>query len=245
MPRHGKRALCGLAFFLALGLAGCASKTEPEIPERKPIDKQKLSKIYTEMGAAYLAEGQPHIAIKELQKAIDLDPGNAGAHGSIAVLYEKLEMEDKARQHYLLAIRLQPDDPRIVNNYGRFLCEHGEPRKGLKLLTRAANDRLYVNRWVPMINAGECALKTGNLEQAEKWLRQALELNPDSPHALATMARLKAKQGEYFSARAFLQRYESQVKTLPPLMLRLGVEIETALGDEEAARSYRLKLGED
>ncbi len=231
---------CSLVFFLS----ACAS-SGPELPEQKPIDKHKLSQIYTQMGAAYLSEGQPLIAVKELKKAIKLDPDNAEAHGSIAVLYEQLEMFDKAQKHYLKALDLSPDDPRIVNNYGRFLCERGEKEEGLELLTRAANDRLYANRWIPMANAGECALAAGELEEAEKWLRQALELNPDSPNALAAMARVKAQQGQFLSARAFLQRYESKVKEPDQEMLRLGYQIETALGDSQAAESYRKRLNED
>ncbi len=242
---QGKRRILFLSLCLVLVFGGCASTPEPDIPEEKPIDTHKLSRIYSQMGAAYLAEGHPRIAIKELKKALELDPDNAEAHGTIAVLYEELKMFDKARKHYVSALKLQPDDPRMVNNFGRFLCEQGEHGKGLKLLARAADDRLYGNRWIPMVNAGECALAVGDLVQAETWLRQALDLNPNSPNALAAMARLKARQGKYLSARAFLQRYEAQVKEPDQSLLQLGVEIETALGDSDAVNAYRMKLRDE
>lgn len=231
-------------FFVALAcllLTACAS-SGPEPVEQKPIDKKNLSRIYTEKGAAYLEEGQPYIALKDLNKAIELDPGNAEAHGTLGVVYERLEVFDKARAHYRKAVELAPDNPGLGNNFGRFLCTRGEYEEGLKWLVKGANDKLYVKRWIPMVNAGECALEAGDLETAEKWLRQSLKLKPNSPHALAAMVRLKMKQKNYLSARGFLQRYEALVKKPEEEMLRLGYEIETQLGDPQAAKSYQQRL---
>lgn len=239
--RLEKRLTQFFAVIVCLLLAACAS-SGPEPAEQKPIDKKNLSRIYTEKGAAYLEQGQPYIALKDLNKAIELDPGNAEAHGTLAVVYERLEVYDKARAQYRKAVSLDPDNPGLGNNFGRFLCARGEYEKGLNWLVRGANDKLYINRWIPMVNAGECALAAGDLEAAEKWLRQSLKLNPNSPHALAAMVRLKMQQKNYLSARAFLQRYEALVDKPEAAMLRLGYEIETQLGDQQAAKSYQKRL---
>lgn len=203
--------------------------------------RQKLSKTYAEKGAAYLAEGNKEIAAQDLKKSLELDPNNAAAHGTIALLYEHLGMLDLAAEHYAQAAKLKPDDPGIVGNYGRFLCHHGRYLEGLKFLNRAASDKLYPKRWIPLTNAGECALASGHLKRAERYLREALDLNPDNALALETMVRLMLAQQEYLKARAFLQRFEA-VSEPTPETLELGVKIESALGDPQAAESYRRRL---
>lgn len=203
--------------------------------------RQKLSQIYAEKGAAYLAEGNTEVAASDLRKSLAIDPNNATAHGTIALLYEQLGMLDQAAEHYRRAAALKPNDPSIINNYGRFLCHQGRRQEGLRLLRQAAEDKLYPRRWIPLTNAGECAREAGRLEEAERYLREALKLNPENALALETMVKLMLAQQEYLKARAFLQRYEA-VASPTTETLKLGYQIESALGDPQAAEAYRKRL---
>lgn len=225
------------AVWMVLLLSACAGGRF----EGTPSSRQKLSQTYAEKGVAYLAEGNPEIAAQDLRKSLALDPNNAAAHGTIALLYEQLGMLDQAAEHYRRAAALKPDDPRIVNNYGRFLCYQGRHQEGLELLQQAAADKLYPKRWIPLTNAGECARQAGRLEEAERYLREALKLNPDNATALEAMVKLMLAKQEYLKARAFLQRYEAFAEPTAET-LELGYQIESALGDPQAAEAYRKRL---
>ncbi len=220
-------------------LSGCRS-VPPASDEA--VNRERLAQIYATKGAAYLARGNWKAAMADLRKALKLDPDNAVAHATLALLYEDLDMPEKAAAHYEAALRSAPENPRILNNYGRFLCKRGRYDEGLEYLSRAGADKLYDKRWIALVNAGECAWRGGRPQAAETRLRQALQLNPEAPQALAAMARLMAEQGKWLSARAFLQRYEAAVQQPSREMLELGYRIETALGDVTAAQTYRDKL---
>jgi len=222
----------------ALLFAGCRS-VPPASDEA--VDRERLARIYATKGGAYLARGNWKAALADLRKALKLDPDNAVAHATLALLYEELDMPERAAGHYEAALRLAPENPQILNNYGRFLCKQGRYDRGLEYLRRAGTDKLYDKRWTALVNAGECAQRAGRPQAAETWLRQALRLNPEAPQALAAMARLMAEQGKWLSARAFLQRYEAAAEPSRE-MLELGYRIETTLGDATAAQTYRDKL---
>nr|BAL52846.1 type IV pilus assembly protein PilF [uncultured Gammaproteobacteria bacterium] len=204
--------------------------------------RQKLSLTYAEKGAAYLAEGNLEVAAQDLNKSLELDPNNAAAHSTLALLYERLGDQEKALAHHQAAVKLLPSDPGIVGNFGRFLCHQGRFQEGLEFLKRALRDRLYVKRWIPLTNAGECALKAGKLEEAEEYLREALS-SSENPLALSGLVKLYFLKQDYLKARAFLQRYEA-LGAPEREMLELGEKIESALGDRQAADSYRRRLAE-
>ncbi len=225
----------------ALGMAVLLSACASSWIKGEASSRQKLSKTYAEKGAAYLAEGNLEIAASDLRKSLELDPNNAAAHGTIALLYERLRMLDKAAEHYRRAAALKPDDSGIIGNYGRFLCHQGRQQEGLKLLRQAAADKLYAKRWIPLTNAGDCAYAAGRLEEAERYLREALELNPENALALELLVKLMLAKQEYLKARAFLQRYETFAKPTADI-LKLGYQIESALGDLQAAEAYRNRL---
>lgn len=227
-------AICWMVVALCSCAGGRVKETSP---------RHKLAQTYAEKGAAYLAEGNLEIAGQDLKKSLQLDPNNASAHGTLALLYERLGMLELAKAHHAKAAKLKPDDPGIVGNYGRFLCHHGHAQEGLRFLKKAAADKLYPKRWIPLTNAGECALTSGRHEEAEQYLRQAIDFNPSNAIALETMVKLMLAKGEYLRARAFLQRLEAISKPTPET-LELGLKIESALGDTEAAAGYRKRLEE-
>ncbi len=228
-----------LLLLLAVLLAGCAS-TGPH----GGGDRDRASEINTELGMTYLQQGNNPQAMEALQKALDQDRNNARAHGTIAVLYERLEEHDKAREHFRRSVRLDGDDPSVRNNFGRFLCNRDEYDAALEQFSRAMADPLYERRELPLANAGLCALRAGREDEAEDYLRRSLEHEPTFPPALRRMAQLRYEAGDYLSARGYMQRYR-EATSMNAADLWLAVRIEDALGNRDEAASYGVRLRAD
>ena len=47
-----------------------------------------------------------------------------------ALVYDRLGEDKKADEHYAAALRLKPDDPDMLNNYGVYLCRKDKPNEG-------------------------------------------------------------------------------------------------------------------
>jgi len=167
--------------------------------------------------------------------------GLAIAHTTIAVLYEEIEENNLAEQHYKRSISLDANDPRLRNNYGQFLCRHHNEREGIKQFEIAANNPLYQAPHIPLSNAGACAMRINEYEQVEGFLRQALEKQPQLASALLNMIRISLHQENYLQARAYLQRYKA-VGQHSPEILWAGYRIEKQLGDKDAAANYAVRL---
>ncbi|MCC5859727.1 MAG: type IV pilus biogenesis/stability protein PilW [Ectothiorhodospiraceae bacterium] len=228
-----------LVLVLVLVLAGCASSGQ-----RHGTDLERASEINTQLGIAYMQENNLNQAMESLQKAVDQNRRNPSAHSALAVLYERLEEYDDAERHFRRALRLDGDNSSLRNNYGRFLCNRGDYAGADEQFRQALRNPLYDRRELPLTNAGLCALRAGEPEQAADYFRRALEHAPTFPPALRRMAELQHERGEYLSARGYLQRYRD-VASMDASMLWLGVLIERGLGNEDEAASYGLRLRAD
>ncbi|MCP1676355.1 type IV pilus assembly protein PilF [Natronocella acetinitrilica] len=228
------------ALIVAILVAGCASSGQ----QRGGGDRERASQINTELGMTYLQQGNNSQAMESLKKALDQDRNNYSAHATIAVLYERLDQHDQAREHFRRAVRLNGEDSSVRNNYGRFLCNRGEYDAAQDQFARALRDPLYERRELPLANAGLCALQAGEPEKAEDFLRRALEYSPTFPPALRRMAELRHDSGDNISARGYMQRYRD-VANLGASDLWLAVRIENALGNRDDAASYGLRLRAD
>ena len=79
-----------------------------------------------------------------------------------------------------------------------------------------------------------CARSAGDLEQAERYLRQALTSQVDYPETYAQLAGVLHDRGNDLQARAFVERYLAVAPATPDMLL-LGYNIEVAMKDEAAA----------
>jgi type IV pilus assembly protein PilF len=229
------------AVLLLALFAGCATVGE----DGQVIDKAKkaaeVSHANTMLGIEYLRKGNNEMAREKLNRALDADPGNAEAHDAIAILYEQVGNPDLAEKHYKKSLRLNPDNPRGRNNYGQFLCVQGRYADAEKEFLRAANAPFYPTPALALTNAGLCAMRIPDEEMAEKYFRQALELDPKYPPALLQMAKLSFSRSNYLSARAYLQRFQESGRPTPE-SLWLGIRTEYALDDHQAWGNYALSL---
>jgi type IV pilus assembly protein PilF len=109
------------------------------------------------------------------------------------------------------------------------------------MFLKAAQNQLYRTPVVAFTNAGVCARSAGDLERAERYLRQALAVQSSYPETYAQLAGVLHERGNDLQARAFIERYLA-VAPATPAMLLLGRNVELALKDESAARAFGERL---
>ncbi len=234
-----KVLVCGV---LISTLISCTTTTTSKSVKPNPAEiATRKSNVLINLGLAYVERGQYQVAMDQYNKALKIDPNSHDAHTAIANLYEIIEQSELAQQHYKKAVELAPENPSALNNYGKYLCNQGNYQEAATYFSKAAQTPLYARPWLPLTNAGQCMQKAEKFDQAEQNYRAALKKHPTYAPALMAMAQLSYIQQQYRTARAFLQRYES-VQQLTDDQLKMAVEIETTLGDAEAAKKYEQQL---
>jgi len=197
--------------------------------------------VYVKLGKQYIARGNLRTALGELKHALAIDANNSEAHNAIAILYERLGKEGLAEGHYQKAVDLFPNNSSAQNNYGRYLCAHHNYAEAQKRFKLAYQNPLYEKPWFALTNAGNCALSSENLEEAETLLRKSLQANRKFPPTLLEMSKLNLKKQNFLSARAFLQRYES-VSRQTSDSLWVGIQTERKLNNQENVDNYAKRL---
>jgi type IV pilus assembly protein PilF len=229
---------------MAAVLAACSSSpAREEEPSRAndPLSELSAAQVYIEKGVHYMDEGLYDVALKDLTRAVELDSDNSEAYNALGVLYQRLDDASHADASFKKALSLKSDNFGARNNYGRFLCSQGRTAEAFDQFQKVIGTKLYNQPWIPLTNAGVCANSAGKRTDAEAYLRQALEVEPNFPPALLEMAKLSRETGQYMSARAFLQRYFAAAGPSPE-SLQLGIEIESTLGNTQAAGEYAQTL---
>ena len=203
--------------------------------------KEPPAQIYTNLGLAYMQQGNSGIALEKFLKALEYDADYAEAHHYIASVYQQQGQMEKASQHYQRALRLDADNPMLQNNYGTFLCDRDKYAEAEKLFLDVAKNPRYTTPELAYENAGLCAQRRGDVQQAERHFRAALEINSKLPNTLYQMALLTYNTGRYLPARAYLQRF-SELTPPSSQSLWLGIKIERKLGDMQAVAEYAARL---
>lgn len=222
---------------LAAACSWSSPENEPSPRPNDPMSELSASQVFIQKGVRYMDQGHYDIALKDLQRAAELDSSNSEVYNALGVLYQRIDDVGNADASFRKALSLQSDNYAARNNYGRFLCSQGKYSEAFSQFQTVIGTKLYTQSWIPLTNAGVCARSAGRRGEAESYYRKALEAEPNFPPALLEMARLSRETGQTMSARGFLQRYFA-VAGPSPESLALGIEVETALGNSQAAGEY-------
>ncbi|PKD38630.1 type IV pilus biogenesis/stability protein PilW [Methylomonas sp. Kb3] len=231
-----RRTACGFVLIgLLLGACGLLPET------RDTMSNAEKAKLNLQMGARYLDMGMLEVAKEKLETAVRLDSSNPETHNALAVFYERIKQTEAASESYQTALSKDPDNFSIKNNYGRFLCEQGKFDKGIALLQDSMASPMNNRPWFALTNLGVCYVKQNDMQRAEEYFRQALQSQPDYSPALQEMQRISYQNGQFMSARAFLERYLGVAKHTPET-LWIAFQTERALGNSKISEEYREQL---
>mgnify|MGYP000253114595 CR=1 FL=1 len=108
------------------------------------------------------------------------------------LVYERLHDKKRAEKHFRQALKANAESPEAQNALGAFLCRNGQHDKGEAMFLKAARNQLYRTPVVAYTNAGVCARSAGDLDRAERYLRQALNMHAGYPETYAQLAGVMA-----------------------------------------------------
>jgi type IV pilus assembly protein PilF len=205
------------------------------------MSTEEKADLYLQMGVRYLDMNMTLPAKEKLEIALGLNSKNAEIHNALGVLHERLNQQSIAGSYYQQANKMSANNFSIKNNYGRFLCESGKYQEGVALLKQALMMPLNNRKWFAYTNIGRCESKNSDKELAESNFRQALQENSRYSPALQAMQKMSYDNGNYLSARAFLERYLAVAQHTSET-LWYAVQTERGLGNKSMADQYKEKL---
>ena len=129
------------------------------------------------LGAAYERTGRAEEAIEVFEELIAQVPDNADALNFLGyLLADRGERLKYAKKLIERALQVSPENAAFLDSYGWVAFRLGSFQEAVEFLNRAValdNDPVIFD------HLGDAYRATGDMEQAQKWWRKALELSPD------------------------------------------------------------------
>ncbi len=190
-----------------------------------------------------MAQGDADKAQALLQSALELDPDFAMAHRRLAGLYLIAGNRAKELEHLTRAYNLRSmvtdREQRLIE--GSYFSARGEYEKAVESFDLLAN--LYPDDSDAQYELALAYLDSGNVGNAEKHLRQVLELNPFSIPAYSYLIRVLARRNENAEAVEIYRQAATRGLQTPSLHWGLGLAL-LGQGKEEEARGEFTKMQE-
>lgn len=226
-----------ILMFLLMALGGCASQDKIRGEESRA---RESARIHTELGAGYFAQRNIPVALEEFTEATQIDPTYPMAYTGLGLVYASLNEDAKAEANFRKALELDPGSSEAHNNYGTFLCSRDRIDESITQFLEAVKNPLYSTPEAAYLNAGVCALKKKDVDNAELYLTKALQIQPLLHSAAYQLASIQYGKGNYPQARSLLQYALAAEPT--PEILWLAIRTERKLGGKDAEASYALEL---
>jgi tetratricopeptide (TPR) repeat protein len=137
-----------------------------------------LGMIYTELG-------DPANAVKTLTKCVELGQDSANVYVALGYAYSRLGNQNKAKELFLAALELEPNNPYALRNLGALYGKETSYESAIQCLERSFAANPYDANTT--YGLGMCYFNIGDLGNADRYLRKTIEIDEFSP--LSQMAR--------------------------------------------------------
>ncbi|WP_028388784.1 type IV pilus biogenesis/stability protein PilW [Legionella fairfieldensis] len=229
-----------LLFFSFIVLQACQQRAQ----NTENTQKLKEAASYnTQLGIAYLKQGDSVRAKHKLLTALDLAPDSPDVNVAMAYYFEKTGDTKEARTYYQKALSLAPGSGAQLNNYGTFLCRLGEYKEAESYFLKAVKDVHYIYTAGAYENAGLCAAAIPDYPKAKYYFSKALNQDPQRKQSLYELVKIELGQHHAVKALFYLQRYPEL--TLEDLsLLSLAIKVAHTANKPDAESVYKQRLSQ-
>jgi tetratricopeptide (TPR) repeat protein len=205
--------------------------------ERAAAEKPGYADIQCYLGATYFFLGELEKAKEVLERALELSPKYTKAHYYYGLLLYSLGDTSRAIESLTRAMNGEEgvEDASMSLALAHLREEHlEEAMTVLRDILEAGGESADILYFI-----GEVYLKMGKMEEAEQFLRKALDVNPDFLRAKEKLAGILVKRREYSEAEQLLENPGAEYADI----FKIIGDIKFYNGDLDAAEdSYRRSL---
>ncbi len=201
----------------------------------KERDRSAASDQHNARGIELADRGWLDEAIREFQKALELDPESAHALGNLAAVYAEKRMWREALAAHLRAVELDPEAAVGHHDLAAFVATHGLEMAVDEYREAAARDPEHPD---VHLNLGLALADLGQTDEALRELQAAVRIEPKDAFARHELAALLMDEGDYRSAIGHLK----EVVRLEPDSFEVHLDLGICYGQKgfyaEAERAY-------
>lgn len=170
-------AACTTTTTTTVSNEGVSKTTSDRSTKVTEADLRTRARARTDLAAGYYRNGQLAVALEEARRATAIDANYAEAYGLLGLIYMDMKEQRDAEDSFQRALKLDPGNSELNNNYGYFLCNTGRERQSIEYFNQAIRDPLYRTPARANQNAGACLMRVKDYASAEIYLRRSFELD--------------------------------------------------------------------
>ena len=183
------------------------------------IKSPKKLRPHTDLGVALYDAGDIPGAIRQYEKAIQIDPAHADIYNNMGNALYRQGKTDAAIQNFRRALTLNPKHTKARNNLANALMQQGDlvgAVQHFQTILKQQPDHVEAN-----INMGAALTRLGHIDAALLHYQAAIKSDPYNPEAFNNMGVLFARKNMLVEARKYFQKalalrpdYDSAINNL-------------------------------
>lgn len=189
----------------AMWLNACVTTTQGGFNVESSEDRALQD--YVQLAAGYYAADDLVSAKRHVDNALAIDSRSAEAHNVRALIHQREGEHQLARETFEYAVRLDPSNSRVRNNFAAFLYAREDFQAAYEQLQRVAGDTDYTSRPLAFQNLGLAARAAGYRDEALEAFERALDLDSTLHRAALQLAELHFEDGRFGEARQYYGQF--------------------------------------
>lgn len=170
----------------------------------KHPDKVKALSLKNIANTYIIRDDNYNEAIKILNRAIDIDPGDLDAHFDLHLSLIHAGRLDEALEQNDYLVSEQPQSEKILNSRAMIHLKKNQPEKALPFLIKAIEKA--PNNEYTLISLGRAKSMTGNYKAAEKFLWRIPDRSPRKTAALLLQIENSLRAGDKANAEKYAEK---------------------------------------
>jgi len=206
-------------------------------------DADRRAAVRMELAGLHFGRAQYETALDEIKLALQAKPDLGAAFSLRGLVYASMGEDALAEDSFNRALQINPRDADAMHNRAWFLCQKGKFADADRWFEQALTLPQYRDVPRTLMAQGVCFARAGKLDEAERKLSRAHELEASNPTTALNLSEVLYRRGEYERARFYIRRVNQREELSNAQTLWLAVRIENRIGSrgtvEEIGRQLR------